>query len=351
MFEYKPRQILILLLALFICFALSCSRASRLSQKLSRNIDDQGKEVAMKVVAEYRLQSFSFKSNIDDLSSIDNPLTKASVNGDIDLDEIYEEKDTLYTSTEIPFEAFVSEVTEISAEGEVEYVQEIELDTTSCPLLCFYEESLNLDEYIAKIEIKDGKFRSYNRRGEVLSEIEAEVPNMEGFVNEIQRLIEEAEAEHDSLSKSKAKRDINWLRNRLNDDILTKGSSLIDASVYGPYNVYETDNGNVVYEQSFNATKSSRPYISRVTFSPDIMRSLSYEKIDDGKVVERQRMVYADDHTCNSVIICDSSTIERDLPIQVVTERISGTTSGTINVTNQRYITNNTYVYGKVVKH
>ena len=72
---------------------------------------------------------------------------------------------------------------EISAEGEVEYVQEIELDTTSCPLLCFYEESLNLDEYIAKIEIKDGKFRSYNRRGEVLSEIEAEVPNMEGFVN------------------------------------------------------------------------------------------------------------------------------------------------------------------------
>ena len=139
MFDYKPRQTLILLLALFICVALSCSRASRLSPKFSRNIDKQGKEVAMKVVAEYRLQSFSFRTNIDDLSSIDNPLTKSSVEGDIDLDEIYDEKDTLYTSTELPFEAFVSEITEISAEGEVEYVQEIELDTSSCPLLCFYE--------------------------------------------------------------------------------------------------------------------------------------------------------------------------------------------------------------------
>lgn len=320
---------------LILLVLVSCAQTNN---SLLREEDSPENTIAIQILREYSIQSISYESFSDDMGLKDYPLTKSV--GSSELLGNFSSQDTLFTSTEIPFSALVSEKTVIDSQGRTAFCQEIELDTTACPLIAFYEEPLQLDDYVAKVEIKDGKFRSYNRKGEILSECNSEIPNMEDYVREIQRLIDIAEEENSTSTKGSFSRDVNWLRNRLASNYQTKNSLLI-----APYRIIEQSDGRIILEQSYCATKSTPSYKTRVVFSPDISRVYSYEKEQDDIIIERRHMFYVDNDEANCLLLHGKRNARMDYPCQIVTFQRINTTPNTILLTDQEFITNKIEVY------
>lgn len=324
-------------LCLFMSLLCSCSLNNG-GSPLDSNNDFSRNDFAFEIVKEYYIQSFSLHSETGDLPLIEGISTKAISSSEVL--ELSNNSDTLFTSTEIPFSAQIKERTVIDFDGRTEFIQEIELDTTVCPLLSFYEAPLALDDYVAKVEIKDGKFRSYNRQGHIISECESDVPNMDDYVNEIQQLIDLAESENAAITKGETTRDINWLRSIMAKECQTKGS--LSA---GPYRIIEQNDGNVLLEQVYGGTKASPSFTTRVVFSPDILRTYSYEKIENNRIVEESLMYYSGQDAYNIIHINETTNVKFDAPNRIVTMKLSDASPNTITVTNQVFQTNNTHVY------
>jgi len=158
--------------------------------------------------------------------------------------------DTLANSELIPFYADLSELTTVFQDGQSEYIQEIDLDPETNPLLALHTSPMDLSCLVAKVELKDGYIRTYNPTGDLLYESAVEMPDYSEYIEELKENFDVTPG-----TKAPMKKDINWLRHKMAEESpVTKGVKS------DSYNIYETTDGMVVLEQSIIATKAAENY-------------------------------------------------------------------------------------------
>lgn len=284
-------------------------------------------DVAVEIIADYRLISYKRAVNPD----TDSDFMSLEVKSAMSASRMYktnslsntksgtaESTDTLTNSEQIPFCADVSEVTNIYRDGKSEFYQETELNPDMNPLLGFHDEPLDLKNCLSKVEIKDGVASTYNNVGERLSQIQVQMPDYSEYLEELSRCQEESNAE----TKTGIKRDINWLKHRMESQSITKG---------GPdsYRIYEADDGKVVLEQDMVCTKSGSLITIRTFLSPDISKNFGYEQLVDGKLKVRCSHYFLNKslHTRSSNLPIDN--ISEENPSRTLTEELSYLKDGT----------------------
>lgn len=241
--------------------------------------------------------------------------------------------DTLKYSQQIPFCANIKDSTLIYLNGLSEHYQATDLDPQINPLLCLHDSELDLSHCVARLEIKNGKARSYNNRGILLSEQTVEMPDYTGFLAELARCQSETEAETKSGT---TKRDIHWLKAKMNEESLTKG--LTDES----YRIY-SEGDIIILEQIIHETKSGDAVMVRTLLSSDLSRNYGYEQLENGYLKAKCTNTFDSSHSSsiqNRGLSAHGGLEER--PVRTVVEELSFLRDGTpmIKVSDKQYTVN-----------
>lgn len=241
--------------------------------------------------------------------------------------------DTLSFSEQIPFSADVSELTRIYKDGSSEYNQSTDLDPNSNPLLSLRDEPLDLKYFVSKVEIKDGMSTTYNNVGEILSQKQVTMPDYSEYLKEISK---EKQASSEE-TKSGIKRDINWLRRKMEMQATKSGVAL-------SYRIYETEGGKVVLEQEMPTTKGCDAITVRTFLSSDISQNYGYEKLVGGQLTVRCTHSFAGSSTRTKSVGLSSGEISEENPTETLTEELCTLNDGTpvISVSTRTYKVNKT---------
>lgn len=243
-----------------------------------------------------------------------------------------ESADTLLYSEQIPFCADISESTLIFKNGCSEFHQETEFDPEINPLLSFHESEVDLTNCVARIEIKDGFSVTYNNAGEVLSREAVEMPDYTQYLAELAEAQQGAEAE----TKAGIKRDIHWLRDRMERQCPTK------AGGTPSYAIYETEGGRIVLEQYVTGTKAGNGVTIRTFLSSDISRNYGYEQLETGILKVRCTHFFSPESLLTKSTSAPISGIADDTPSRTLVEELSYLQDGTpmIRVSDKEFRTN-----------
>lgn len=235
------------------------------------------------------------------------------------------EIDTFYYSEQIPVCEDLYQQTKIYSDGQTEVSCENNIDIEGNPMLTFYDSPIDLDQFIAKMEIKDGHKKCYNKSGVLILSEPAELPDMKEYVEQLQYYVEQAQQE--TKSRSGSKRDIEWLRSKMQVQPQTRSGE----PVY--YKIEQLANGNVLLEQEMldigyssslplARSNSSGKLITRTELSPDISRTMKYELLEDGKLVERRKYMYSDFNPKTRSMYLPMSDGTDLNPEQIITEKL-----------------------------
>jgi len=305
--EKIMRQNFILVTAALLFAAVSCKQNELSKEETDPVLDEQG--VAVEILADYHLTSYDrlidVNSDSDFIDSdVESAMTKSpnyrnscATKADSDT------PDTLKFSEMIPFCADIKETTLIYQNGNSEYIRLTDLNSEINPLLSLHDSELDLTLCVAKFEMKDGRACTYNNRGEIISEMEVEMPDYSEFLDEMAKVQEESAAGTKSGTK---KRDINWLKQKMAEQYPTKSGA--DDS----YTIYEKD-GKVVLEQNVPETKSGEGYTTvRTYLSSDISKNYGYEQLENGRLKVRCTHYYD--------LFNSSSTKSTNVPVEGISE-------------------------------
>lgn len=253
--------------------------------------------------------------------------------------------DTLYYSEQIPVCEEVFQQTKIFYNGQQESIYESNIDPEGNPILYFHETPTDLDQYIARVEVKNGQRNCYNRSGSLLSSELAELPNMKEFIDELQKCVKQVE--QDGLTRSAAKRDIEWLRRKMESQPRTRSGE----DCY--YKIEVLDNGNVVLEQEMQSENSkyktrgiseSGKITTRTELSPDISRTMGFEIRNNDLLVERRRYKYSESNIKTRSLYTPISEGDDLNPEQIITQKLVVLNDGTpmIELISENFTQNQT---------
>lgn len=285
----------------------SASRESSFEEQEQAALDE--KELAVEIVSDYKL--ITYDRPLDETA--DAEFIDAETRSAMKKSRLYKSRmermtksgadstpDTLLVSEQIPFYAAISETTTIYQNGRSAYTQETDLNPETNPLLSFHETEMDLSKSVAKVEIIDGVATTYNNKGEILSQKEVPMPDYSEYLEEL----EKAKAESSEETKSEIKRDINWLRNKMEAQCPTK------AGGTPSYRIYEQGD-KVILEQYVNGTKADEGTTVRTILSSDIARNYGFDQLEGGKLKVRCR---------NSFENCSRATKSSNMPVKEVSE-------------------------------
>lgn len=229
--------------------------------------------------------------------------------------------DTMFAA-QIPVCELISEETKIFLNGEMETVYESAIDPEGNPALAFHAEPIDLNQFIARIETKDGQRISYNKSGDVLHSEPAEQPDMKGFLEELQGFVKQVEEE--GLATRGSKRDIEWLKAQMALQPQTRSG----ATPY--WRAEQLPNGNVILEQEVvggDASAHTRGIVSgklltRTELSPDITRTMGFELRSGELLLERRTYKYSESNSKTRSLYAPEALGANINPEQIISERL-----------------------------
>ena len=319
----------IALLSLALVIIASCKDAtlresSRDEQELAAL---EEKVLAVEIISDYRL--ISYDRPLDETA--DAEFIDAETMSAMRKSRLYRGKmaqatkggidsspDTLSVSEQIPFCADITESTLIYQDGRSAYMQETDLNPELNPLLSFHETEMDLSKCVAKVEIKEGMATTYNNKGEILSQNEVAMPDYSEYLEEM----ENAKAEASAETKSGIKRDINWLRNKMEAQCATK------AGGASSYKIYEHGD-KVVLEQYINGTKADEGTTVRTILSSDIARNYGFDQLEGGKLKVRCRHSFENSSLATKSSNMPVKDVSDDNPSKTILEEITCLSDGT----------------------
>ena len=304
------------------------------------NIDPEKGEPAIESTSNYQLVTYKRAIDLSKDKDFITPAVKSSLlscrmyrDASSTKSDGVSTSDTLSFSEQIPFSADVSELTRIYKDGSSEYNQSTDLDPNSNPLLSLRDEPLDLKYFVSKVEIKDGMSTTYNNVGEILSQKQVTMPDYSEYLKEISK---EKQASSEE-TKSGIKRDINWLRRKMEMQATKSGVAL-------SYRIYETEGGKVVLEQEMPTTKGCDAITVRTFLSSDISQNYGYEKLVGGQLTVRCTHSFAGSSTRTKSVGLSSGEISEENPTETLTEELCTLNDGTpvISVSTRTYKVNKT---------
>jgi len=253
--------------------------------------------------------------------------------------------DTLYFAEQIPMIREEFEQIKIYSDGTMESVYTTDLDPDEDPILSCYDTPLDLDQYAARVEVKNGTRITYGKSGAVLHREPCETFDMTEYLETLTQFVEEAEQE--SVTRAGQKRDVEWLRRKMASRPKTRSGQ----SDY--YNIEVLPNGNVVLEQEVveeaeglvtRGISPSGRLVTRTELSPDISRPMGYELRSGNALLERRKYAYSESNPATRSMYGQNSAIEDVNPEEIVSERLVVMQDGTpmIEVKTETYSQNQT---------
>lgn len=175
----------------------------------------------------------------------------------------------IFVTEQIPVCEQVQSTTKIYGTGEYEmtFTNTIDVENGGNPIMTLYDQKVDTELYIAKIEIKDGIRKCYSPNGVLLSEsVSATPPDLGDFIAEMESY--ENQVQIEESTRAGQPRDVNWLRAKMEEHSTTRSGE----SSY--YRIEELANGNVVLEQSVvtTDTRGAGAIFTRTELTPDISR-------------------------------------------------------------------------------
>ena len=322
------------ILPLFTSFLLLIS-CNDFKESEVRNVQDKS-ESAIEIISDYRLITYKRALDLEkDKDFITPEVKSAMLSGRMYKDKSYtksdasESSDTLMSSEQIPFCADVREVSNIYQDGSSEFSRKTEMDPDRNPLLGFHEEPVDLKDIVSKVEIKDGMATTYNSSGECLSKKQVQMPDYSEYLEKMSEYRKESESE----TKSGIRRDIEWLRRRMESSSVTK-----DGQTF-TYRIYETEGDKVVLEQDIMDTKSGENLTVRTFLSSDISKNYGYEQLSDGYLKVRCTHSFSGVTARTKSHGLPAGSISEENPVRTVFEELSYLHDGTpmISVSDKIY--------------
>ncbi len=305
---------------IFVPLIASCGRSAS-----SNEADDQSNypvsdSVAFAMTSEYELITYNRLIDVEtDTDYIDEKIIEAISssplyarnNGGVASKAASPGRDTLVRSCQIPFKANVKESATIFITGQTEYSQETELNRETNPLLALYDSPIDLDMNVAKVEIKNGKSRTYNNKGQLLFEFDVPVLDCSEYL--------EYMVEYQDAAKGSILKDINWLRKS-------------DPNAV----IYEDSEGYIVMEQHGDASKGMESTLVRTKFSKDISKNYGFEKYENGHLKSKMTNFFQGSESRSG------SQFSPSCPEKSILERLSSSGDGTpmIEITEKVYRVN-----------
>jgi len=302
----------------------------------SSGLESEDNVPSLEIVSNYRLITYDRPIEVEK----DSDFIDSEVSSKMEASPFYRNRflkmtksnsdrsDTLKDSRRIPNCVDVEETTRILPDGGVQLKQNTILNPGENPLLGFRDSEVDTRHAATMLDIEDGHLRTYNSEGEMLSDEEIQMPDYCEFLAELERLMEEYAVDTKSGNQ---KRDIDWLRRKMEKQCMTK-------SVSESYRIYEKGD-RVVMEQCVNQTKSGEGMVVRTYLSSDISRNYGYEQLENGVLKVRCTHTFSesDSPLTRSNIPVDGITEEN--PERTVTEMMDYLTDGTpmIRVTDKKY--------------
>lgn len=333
-----------LLYAIFFCI-VGCTVPPPSSDSSEESSPTQQDGPVLEIVADYTLVTYNRLLNLeDDVDFIDESIRQSIIQSSrykksllpkTKNEDTTSQCDTLSMSEEIPFCADIYEATTVFRDGQVEYLQEINLNPDTNPLLGFHSTPIDISGELAKVEVKDGVARTYSLTGELLSEMEIEMPDYTHYIEALNKGLSEQ-----SITKTTNKKDIKWLQEKMAQETSVSKSGLNDS-----YNVYEREDGTVVLEQFILPTKTEEPIMVRTLFSSDISLNYGYEQYVDGHLQIRCRYSYDETPTITKGVYYTSDAAEQ-LPSKCVIESLNKMIDGTptLMIEEKLFRTNKTVI-------
>ena len=335
----KPQ--IIVFCTILLCMVACLTPRSDTSNGLIASPSD---DLAIEIISEYTLTTYNRLLDVEN----DSDFIDESLRGILAKSPRYNNQllpktkgendmvnDTLSMSEEIPFCADFYETTLIYRDGQAELSQEVDLNSEINPLLGFHSYPIDLSSDVTKLEVKDGVARAYNMAGELLYEMEMEMPDYSDYLEELSNGVSE------DMGTKAEKKDINWLRRKMDEAYPDSKSLGTDM-----YRLYTKDNGIVVLEQDVAPTKAGESVMIRTFFSPDIELNYGYEQLVGGILRIRCTNTYEESTPKTKGIFYEDSISDR-LPSKSVTESISQMWDGTptISVEEKEFRQNKTVIH------
>lgn len=319
----------IALLSLALVIMASCKdaalRESSRDEQESAALEE--KDLAVEIISDYRL--ISYDRPLDETA--DAEFIDAETMSAMKKSRLYKRKmermtkgsadstpDTLSMSEQIPFCANISETTTIYQSGRSAYMQETDLNPELNPLLSFHETEMDLSKCVAKVEIIDGVATTYNNKGEILSQKEVPMPDYSEYLEELEKV----KAESSEETKSGIRRDINWLRNKMEAQCPTKAGDDPSYRIYG-------QGDKVILEQYINGTKADEGTTVRTILSSDIARNYGFDQLEGGKLKVRCRHSFENRSRATKSSNMPVKDVSDDNPSKTILEEITCLSDGT----------------------
>lgn len=177
--------------------------------------------------------------------------------------------------------------------------------------------------------VKDGVAVSYNTKGEELSRQVVPNPDYSEYIAEIKI----AKRDLDLETKAGVKRDINWLREKMESHNTTK------SKLTTSYKIYAIEGDIVVLEQNMGVTKSGDDITVRTLLSSNISKNYGYEQLEGGVLKVRCTNYFDKSSTDTKSCTFRNAGLFDESPSRTVVEMLSYLADGTpmISVSDKEY--------------
>lgn len=345
---YMMKRIILSVWLLLLLVIFSCSRVT--SIKENDSVLSENSVVAIKTITEYQMESVCGLITEEESDFIDE-----NMNSKIESSVVYKKaahtksliEETDVTSPElVPVCEAVSQELDIYNDGHAEMTILKQIGPEGNPAVALHDTPVDMSLYVAKVIVKDGFQRSYNADGILLYEVPVENIDYSSYITALKEIMQQVEAETNAETKAGIKRDVNWLRRKMESysvETRASGSNLFD------YSVKELPNGNVLLEQTTcMGTKFDMVRLtSRIELSSDITRVERSESWENLVLKEKKEYEYdMSNEKLKSNLIPMTGMGEYN-PKVVKTKRVVFMHDGTplLNTTIERYKRNQSYYF------